>query len=238
MKYTPFHKQSPGTAPAGASRAAPRANAPSVAVKITALVLCCVTAAGCGELRAASDAAKPPTVTVAGSPVPVPPGIGDGPRNFIQIGFDASVSGLKLRPELLRDLVQVVLPEAARRQAIVVTSVVGSNAFNAGANLEQVDFRAALTSETVDANTLTTTAFNEVVASLTRSLAGPPSGGSDPLGFLRRLADTRVQIPPTAHLLGVYLGDGGQSSPSCDLGLSPVTPDSALKATEQSCKSQ
>jgi hypothetical protein len=231
MKNTPFDKHK-----AGATHAAPapqRVSAPGAVVKFIALVLCCLMAAACGELRAAGDADRPATVTIAGSPIPVPSS--GSPDDIIQVGIDGSASDQNQRQELLTDLVQVVLPEAARRKSLVVTDVVGSNGFNAGGNLSQVDFKAALSSETVDATTLTTAAFNEVVASLTRALAGAaPSSGSDPLGFLLRLSETRAQFPK-AHLLGVYLGDGGQSTKGCDLALSPVTPDSSLKATEKSC---
>jgi hypothetical protein len=145
-----------------------------------------------------------------------------------------SSSNAAERHALLGFLAEVVLPEAFDRRATIVVHLVGLHAYNAGTAVAVFDFATARDDELATPHRVIERAAGELVAAVQAAFVADAEPASDPLGFLRRVGDTRSQWPE-ADILGVYLGDGAQSTEGCDLALLPVSDQNSLEATAAAC---
>lgn len=203
---------------------------------LAVLIAALAVATGCGELGAARNADESPTAKVApGETLDIP--TVSNPDNVYDVGFDVSLSNEAERTALLGFFVQVVLPHAFEERATLVVHLVGARSFNSGTAVDVFDFDAAMNEELATPNQVLSESGNRLTKAVMRALAAEPEPASDPVGFLRRVADTKSQWP-NAHVIGVYLGDGAQSTPTCDLGLSAISDENSMEATAAACIGQ
>ena len=205
---------------------------PKVGRSITLLsVAVALALSGCAEKGQGERASQPPTVLAPGrEPIALPPS--RNVKDLVLIGFDTSASNVAERPILIDQLINVVIPEAARRKAFVEVMAVGDRAYNGASTIIQLDFRPPSDNPTVAGET-TASAASKLLTALDEQLPRVPAQASDPIGFLRRAGD-RVEQYPTARVLAIYLGDGASSTRACDLGLMAVDAASAA-ATADDC---
>lgn len=189
--------------------------------------------AACSELEAAREADETPTAEVGAGDIVEVPDVRE-PSEVVDVGFDTSLSNTEERDALERFLVQVVLPYAFDVRATIVLHLVGARSFNAGTAVAVFDFDAELDDELATPNGVRTEAAESLTTALEEALEAEPETASDPLGFLRRVSDTKSQWPD-AHVVGAYLGDGAQSTANCDLGLSSIADEASMQATAAAC---
>lgn len=186
-----------------------------------ALAVMVLLLSGCAEAKEARKMGEAPTVSIPGGgpSIELPPS--RDIKDLVVVGFDTSASGVEERPFLLDQLVKVVVPEAARRRAFVEVTLVGARAYNGTPTIAQLDFRPPSDNPN-EIRDSQASAGTKLAGAITGALRGrAPDQASDPVGFLRRVADRVTQFPK-AHVVSVYVGDGASSIEQCDLGLLPV----------------
>lgn len=202
------------------------------AIRIFLIVTLSVFLAACAEKNAADRIDDVPTVELGNGTIEIPDG--GAPHDIVRVGIDFSESNTQERPVLLEYLVRDVVPVAVARRALLVVDRVGDRGFNGSAPIATVDFGKALADEYAEKNAIVSELTQNAVDAVMKEMRTAPTPGSDPVGFLRRVAETRAQLPD-ARVLGVYLGDGAQSTSTCDLAFLTLTDDASIRVAKKVC---